>query len=445
MRSSLRSLASIAVACLALVASSPGRASDAASDVVAAIAHADWNTTFEAWKSRRPDAVCRAYHGDSAERSAEEMFCQACRVEADGVSTEWLFYAYGDEEPPHCRLYQVRRVVAGAPELPGLDAALSAHLGPATRLAEPCKTRVRRGCAYFSEFRRWEHEGLEVVAYRHEAPSGAGPSLVISGQSPSLDAARALDDEIRREWDEDRFPELVAAELGERAAGFREALGGDVEAVRAELQALRDGAQASEGPERHLLAVAADVMAERLGRVYHQAGRAFPEGLPEGLTFEQDRDPPMLNYRHDLLRTVLQDAPEGTVARDLATVKLLEMRGDPIGDCSSVDPFREVVRVGSSFLAKRPDTKFRLEVAFRLAQAYETWWSVSQASENDEYVQRAVAQVGAEEARQRAVELYTEIVQLQPESEHARHARFVLPRLRLGIDTNERSVMCMSC
>ena len=105
--------------------------------------------------------------------------------------------------------------------------------------------------------------------------------------------------------------------------------------------------------------------------------------------------------------------------------------------------FRDAVREGERFLAERPDSEHRVLVSFVLAQAYETWWSVSLA-ENDTYVMDPGAyREGAEEARGRAVELYGRIRALAPGSDRAVYAAMHLPRLRMGLDTGQRRFYCV--
>jgi len=88
-----------------------------------------------------------------------------------------------------------------------------------------------------------------------------------------------------------------------------------------------------------------------------------------------------------------------------------------------------------------------LDVQLTVAQAYETWWSLSQAqpatgSDDSENVDPGKYQQGSEEARQKAIAFYERLLQIAPQSDHAVYARRVLPRLKLGIDTGQRRFYC---
>jgi len=436
------------------------------SETVAAVLDADWNTTFEDWKSKRSDAECRDFHGNSFLLSPEETFCHICRVASATAVTEWSFYVYGDEDPPHCRLYQVRRIFLRTPERssdPGsaeLDAAISARLGAATHV-DACASG-ENGCNGMSEFRRWKNADLEISVYRDRlsseeafeycdslsAPPGADDLVVLGRSAALLRARRANDEPLGPQSDVHSDADDVAAELGDRAARFRQLIDTDwtpetatrlQDDLRKELLALLDEVRQSKQPDRYMLMLAADVLAEKCaGLLEHDAA-----DLPPGLSFEWNQLGGDMSYRHDLAQRVLREAPEDSVAHDLALLMMLELGLDPgVGCAEGDDQYRPVVRAATAFLSKRPDSKYRKEVTFLLAQAYETWWSASQAVD-DPYVDAESAREGAEAAREHAVELYEQIVRTEPASWRAREARSALPRLKLRIDTNQRRFFCI--
>ena len=92
-----------------------------------------------------------------------------------------------------------------------------------------------------------------------------------------------------------------------------------------------------------------------------------------------------------------------------------------------------------------------------VAQAYETWWSLSKAPKSEDYVNEfgeelgeaysdgdpAKYQDGAEAARQRAIAFYEQLLQTVPQSDHAAYASRMLPRLKLGFDTGQRRSYCI--
>jgi hypothetical protein len=92
-------------------------------------------------------------------------------------------------------------------------------------------------------------------------------------------------------------------------------------------------------------------------------------------------------------------------------------------------------------------------VQLAVAQAYETWWSLSQAPGPGEDLTEAEEaepdanpqqyQEGAEAARQQAIAGYEQLLQTAPQSDYAAYARRVLPRLKLGIDTGQRRFYCV--
>ncbi len=86
-----------------------------------------------------------------------------------------------------------------------------------------------------------------------------------------------------------------------------------------------------------------------------------------------------------------------------------------------------------------------------MAQAYETWWSPSQAAQCkpgqepgcDLYADARKYHEGAARAREKAMTYYGRVLGLAPEGLEAAYARHHLPRLKLGIDTNQRRFFCV--
>lgn len=93
--------------------------------------------------------------------------------------------------------------------------------------------------------------------------------------------------------------------------------------------------------------------------------------------------------------------------------------------------FPAIIVSGERFLKEHPQSNHRAEVAFLVAQAYETRWSLKRtAGEQDE------------EARKAAIRYYREVVKMEPTDPKADYARRRLPRLILDINTNQHRFAC---
>ena len=128
-----------------------------------------------------------------------------------------------------------------------------------------------------------------------------------------------------------------------------------------------------------------------------------------------------------------------------AAFLLLERTGwDTSGTCESgSDQFRQVIAHGEEFLGGHPSSASRLEVLLAVGQAYETWWSLSRAGPNNDYVQPENYREGAESARQKAITIYEGVIALAPVSIEAALAKRELPRLKLSLDTVQRRYFCV--
>lgn len=212
-----------------------------------------------------------------------------------------------------------------------------------------------------------------------------------------------------------------------------------------------------------LMLWAADRLAERLPSVIaNDKGPAadWAEWRTQlatlGVTYQEGSEDPWA-YHGDLLKRIW--AGYGQSEWGERAFLVLEDHGWDMGDyCNAgAEQFRAVIQQGLPFLEQHPKSPnqldVRLNVQLAVAQAYETWWSISlppvrvqtvTAEEEDyEPVVYQRYQEGAEEARQKAVAYYERLLQTAPQSDTAVYARRVLPRLKLGVDTGQRRYYCI--
>ncbi len=153
-----------------------------------------------------------------------------------------------------------------------------------------------------------------------------------------------------------------------------------------------------------------------------------------------------LDYDYNLLARAWKEFPATTWGQ--RAFLLLQQLGcaTPRFGCDGPNCFLAVIQQGESFLNTYPDTAFRKEQIYQLAQANETWWSLGQAPSDDiTAIGTRTTKASSEQARQRAIELYEQLLQIAPGSAQAQSARLALPRLKLKLDTGERSYFCFSC
>jgi hypothetical protein len=171
-----------------------------------------------------------------------------------------------------------------------------------------------------------------------------------------------------------------------------------------------------------------------------------------GVVYEQASEEPWA-YGGSLLQHVWTGYGE-TEWGQRAFLLLLGQGFDTSVDCKAgPDQFRKVIPEALQFLEKHANSPHQLDVQLAVAQAYETWWSLSQApvpgqelTEAEEAEPEANPQQyqeGAEAARQQAIARYEQFIQTAPQSDYATYARRVLPRLKLGIDTGQRRFYCV--
>lgn len=214
-------------------------------------------------------------------------------------------------------------------------------------------------------------------------------------------------------------------------------------------------------PERRpILLLAADQLAGRLPSVIaNDKGRDWDwsrwrsELATFGITYSPGMEQPW-SYGSDLLKRVGSDYSD-TEWGERAFILLLTTDATE-GCAAGSDQFRQVIQQGLPFLEKNASGPNQLDVQLAVAQAYETWWSLSQAPTEGQIAANKEAeeaegpdadpreyQQGAEAARQQAIARYTRLLEQNPQSDYAIYARRQLPRLKLGIDTGQRRFYCM--
>ena len=221
----------------------------------------------------------------------------------------------------------------------------------------------------------------------------------------------------------------------------------DMEQVAPALETLLEAVPQTAGKVCPALMLAADRLADRLRPKFRRKTDPrwpeFHKRLSDlGLTYKGDTLGGEWEYENDLLWKVWNEYGETRWGRE-AFLLLLEQGWNTGVACGgSSDHFSDVIREGTGFLERHPATPNRLRVIFALAQAYETWWSLSQASDLDYSVRLHEHERGTEAARRKAIGYYEEIRKSFPESLEAAFARRKLPRLKLGFDTLQRRFYC---
>jgi len=447
-------------------------ASDApVEDVWRALREAPWGATYDAWTRSGPAASCERYRSTGSWSTADEEWAYRCRSDEAGTVRDWFFYVFPND-PPAPRLAQFRaRILApvGQPSASDIAALAERHRALAERISErygnaerPAKLMVHEfGSASWREIRRWRTDVLEILLYGDEPPSGPPYVGLLARQGPLLTAL--IEEERERgtrgtlDWQdelESRLAMLLGEELrapypdyGALIVRLREGRGDPATQSKAYslvLDLLK--AAATRDARRPVLLHAADLLAAQLG--------SDDEHSPEwaarrrtlsahGLAWEWSQLGATWVYGHGLLWRIWREHPSNPWG-ERAFVRLLALGWDTSVACrKGSDQFREVIRQGEAFRVRRAASPVRADVDFMVAQSYETWWSLSQASPQDESAQPARYQAGALTARQKAIALYNDVLKLIPDSPEATYARRVLPRLALGFATNQRRFFCV--
>ena len=359
-----------------------------------------WDSSFEDWRSRHPNAACRRSQGTSGFGSAQEQWCYRCLFEQDQHSLEWSFYAFEPREPLACRLNQFRASEEGVSEasLEQIHRGLAEKLTQCYGAAKDPGRVPARGSAY--KLRRWRGHEREIYLYLAK-PLFQPPHLgLLARGKPLLDALTEdhllssvhwgtgfqrggeLDRELAEVF-EATFPELGNLLAEPVTAGDRREKRRRVFHILLELL---EEAQSALPERRAALLLAAHRLADDLALLSEDEehpGRSWP-GFEEtrkrlagfGIEYEWAHFGAGFGNTGNLLWRVWKEHSETRWGE--RAFLLLQLKGWTKGvSCSyGEENFREVIARGERFLAQRPESRHWTNVAFAVAQAYETWWSL---------------------------------------------------------------------
>lgn len=372
------------------------------------------------------------------------------------VRRQAVFYAFRDVEPLDCRLEQVSYVVhlpfgqfGRSSELYGeLFSAFSRSLGggsPQDSQADAVTAEVKRGQAGSilerTAFIRWATDnyhvelffsrGLEVgFVARHNVTnrvSEIGKSLF---QSADTIFSQALRNQVGR-----TLPSI--AEL----MTFRPH---KAEQVLPAIKTLLESMERATAPsERAWLALAAE---ELLVEMYfeHDQPSEEPPQLADlssyNLVFEFDAHGDTWEYARGLSAAILARYPETEWAQ-LASARFITGDFEVVG---CYDNYTDVIKDATAWLEREPSTRFRLMLTEAVAQAYETWWSLSKAPEYDDFAfdSRETATPGAPRARTEAIAWYGRLRRELPAGLPTHGIDETLIRLKLDVDSGQRRFHC---
>ena len=288
--------------------------------------------------------------------------------------------------------------------------------------------------------------GILVAPQASSNPSNSAPgeppaSTISAPEKPRVHVERDPMESFRHEVELSALAELSATFPDLQTVLQEQEVNGSSPQDRRVVFQLLNAAKIAPAEQRPAILFAADLVASHLGcddprardGVNSDCARLRTDLSRFNLTLKYDELGAGLYYPRDLLWRIWADYPK-TVWGERAFVLLLDRGWDTSFTCEKGgDQTREVIRQGESFLRQHPGSPYRAVVKLLVAEAYASWWSLSNenaGSEMSGYVDPTQFQEGAEDARIKAIAYFEEILQLVPGTELSKFADQVLPPLR---------------
>jgi hypothetical protein len=456
MRPSLRS--SVALGCISFLAILTAQTTDPiqlARSVDGALKAVPFGVRLEDWRRTHPSATCRQHYPLTIGRDAPERpepegdWCTLCEEHTSNQTAEWTFYPLRPELPLACRLEHLRLYVDGPVELVNdvhkrtVDFLQAIDSFPHDAATDNRPSEFGRN--FWKDAKTWATDEVVIASYIYSDDyRKLPPRAAVSIEDRRLDGRLF---EEKRGFRRIQLIEEVVAALRRShpdiAATLTDMPGGGRPSknprVREVLTRTVEAARKATGPQKAILLLAADRLSEYVTWTFPPDLDPHDQSLKQfadaGLTFEARPE-------HDGRLT-----PTGNLLKLVSERYANSRWGDralleQLNSCDEDENrFRSVIDEATHFLAARPASRYRLDVMFALAQAFETWWSLSQAVD-DQFVKPEDYQSGADEARRKAIAWYEKVVDLVPGSDMAFEASRKTARLSLKLDTGQREFSC---
>lgn len=440
-----------------------------------------WGRTCEAWSESRPGAACRPWMAASRPIGPEEEWC------ARGDDPELLgtlyFYGLEPEDPVACRFGRYRAGIEAAMDDsdPSPDSLGRAELRAVAReledrltsvYGEPSRPSVGEvpGMAYgWSSIRRWRTDRADLFLFIvRDLDARVALGLAARGEPLARAIARSdtvtgsLAARIRREAirtliadGPSAFPRTERL-LRDRDVGAWS--GDDADDAVAAVSTLLAAADTLPTPLAGTALLVADRLVDRIGGWMTKTRMAGVLGQPAdtakavslgarldtlGLGLAWNELGAVWHSPRPLLWRVWREHPE-TRAGEYAFLQLLLAGWDTSFGCvEGSDAFRPVIERSRAFLDDRPESPLRGYIAYAVATAYETWWSLSRAPDDAVYVDARAYREGANEARRRAIAFYEMAIRDMDSALERDDAVRRVARLHRGVDTRQRGYFCI--
>jgi hypothetical protein len=440
---------------------------------------AQWHSSYADWKAKHAGIPCRVFHGDGSSLFIADLWTYRCtRVAAYGRANDF-FYILNPTATPESYLDQFQGEIVQSPSMTisamqeihdRIVSLLTARYGRPEELESAPGNVAAYGSADWRLVRVWNLTDRDIYLYIRNTPGqpvvvgllARDSALVLASTN---EGTELLINEQPGAAFEDQIDASLASDLGKQFPKLADMLSdtGEQPSPDSVLDTLESTLKQASGalPERKAeLLLAADRLVSRL---HVPDSRVLPSSLQNrlaalapaaGMHFSWDELGDTWIYHHDLLWTVWNSAPQTPWGQD-AFFLLLDQGWDTSGVCQAgADQFRTVIRQGEKFLEENPTSPAVRPVMFLMAQANETWWSLSLWASCSPVTDQGLApcapaagsapyRTGADAARESAIAGYKALLAADPSTYGTVEVRRSLARMELGIDTNQRRFYCL--
>lgn len=434
----------------------PPHVEEAVEQITRAFFDVPWKAELSDWQKKNREIICESFHGEGYVTDADDLWCSFCSSKQGLL--EKRFYFYPDAEGKTCTLQKVRfsYPTTAKETLNAFGKRLVERIGPGTPKSEVHDF----GSGFWEEISFWSWQQREIYVFRNKDKAWTGEGLPIV---EILSRDQELTSAIRQE---ETAEEAIDKAKKQREKAKKEHLYHDVaknlpdlikrlkktENPESKYTLLLEllSKMAKDGPDRAAQLYLADMLTQEL------SWPASAGEIKDWKTKQQILSTYGVVYEwvygefeanRVFLRKIIQEVLPGHWA-DEAFLYLFRTIINGEEDCKDIDFFKRVIERGGNFLKKNPKSPIRSQVILTLAEAHETGWSLSLASNKDAFVgvdgfDPKTYEAKAPYHREKAMLYYEQFLKEVPESSESSSVQMKLKRIRLGLDTNSRDYVCL--
>ena len=406
-----------------------------------------WGTAYPT-SIKTSTAICDTFKSEGYETKIDDLWGYRCREESNNIKQ--TLYFYPDSNGKFCTLQKVRFSHPSVSKtiLKTLQNRLTQQMGPGRKVNDVNEF----GSAAWQEIMFWNWKGLEVYCFRNVYDSQWGKDLplieIIARDRQLIDLIKQEDSPdadltnlaiLPGEKPDEQITDSLSKDLKQwKAINIKTLLNNNPDSIYVmfnELLNWKSKNQQQRGAQLYLADYFIKSLSTKLGRLSDKQ-RKLINLSRFGIDYSPEEG--VYSYNNRLMKNILNENLKGFWA-NIAVKWYIEIGGYDDGTEEEPNTFLKIIKYGEELLNQNSVGLLRKKILKALAEAYETWWSMSFINFEDEDGKKLDYKKDAESHRLKSIYYYEQFLNEFQKKARLFKIRETLKRLRLKLDTNCRT------